>query len=130
MATSDLGLRVIQLNESYDDIVIVKALADLPGGRTLDVSNLPETATVIKAGNIIIEKPGSAPQALPVGDDGTYAALPAGFKPVGVLRATILKRDPRAAIITMGQINDAAAPARVTDALAQALPGIQFLYRQ
>lgn len=129
MATSDLGLKKVELNESYDDIVIVNVLGDIPGGRTLDTSNLADDVAVIKAGNVIIKNDTTGVfSALPI-TDGAYNALPSGSSYVGVLRATILKKDARAAIVTMGQINAAASPAKVTDAIVTALPHIQFLYR-
>ena len=60
--------------------------------------------------------------------DGQYATPAEGLEYIGVLKCSVLVSDPRAAIVTMGQINAAASPYPVTDTIKAALPNIQFLY--
>ena len=57
-----------------------------------------------------------------------YNSKDAGDEFVGVLKASILVSDPRAAIVTSGQINAAASPYPVTDTIKNGLPRIEFLY--
>ena len=132
MAQSTLGRKSTEIIDSYDGIVIVNALGDLPGGRTLDVSGLDEGTTVIKAGHVIV-KNDSTGEFLPLKvTSGAYVTLPESHSYVGVLKYSVSVNDPRAAIITMGQVNGAAAAtavgAPVTSEIKAALPNIQFLY--
>ncbi len=109
-------------------IVIVKDLGDIPGGRTLDVSGVASGTTAIKAGHIIIQKTADGSYA-PLGVSGdAYVTLPGGYAYAGVLKADILVKDPRAAILTIGQVNAAASPYEVTTNIKEGLPLIQFLY--
>jgi hypothetical protein len=109
-------------------IVIVKDLGDIPGGRTLDVSGVASGTTALKAGHIIIQKTAVGSYA-PLGVSGeAYASLPGGYTYAGVLKADILVKDPRAAILTIGQVNAAASPYEVTTEIKESLPLIQFLY--
>ncbi len=126
MATSTLNRDTHEIQSGLDSIVIVKALADIPGGRTLDVSDVASGVNVLKAGHIIIAKNGVY-KPMPV-DGSSYDSLPSGYSYVGVLKATISVKDARAAIVTMGQVNAAACPYTVTDAMKSALSNIQFLY--
>jgi hypothetical protein len=57
-----------------------------------------------------------------------YASLPASHSYLGVLKSTVSVKDPRAAILTMGQVNAAASPYTVTSDMKTALKNIQFLY--
>lgn len=112
-----------------DSIVIINALTDIPGGRTLDVSGLPSTMKVIKAGHIIIKTSAGVHKPLGLNDAGTaYASKGETDVFVGVLKASILVSDPRAAIVTSGQVNAAASPYTVTDTIKSGLPLIQFMY--
>lgn len=127
-ATANLNRDELEVHMGNDDIVIVRCLADIPGGRTLDVSGLPDDMEVIKAGHIII-KDSENWKPLPLNQAKTgYASLPANHTYVGVLKASVLKKDPRAAIMTQGQINAAASPYEVTSTIKNALPRIEFLY--
>lgn len=113
-----------------DNIVIIKALTDIPGGRTLDVSGLPSGMEVLKAGHIIVKTTATGVHK-PLGLTGSplaYDSKDAGDEFVGVLKASILVSDPRAAIVTSGQINAAASPYPVTDTIKNGLPRIEFLY--
>ena len=109
-------------------IVIINDLGDIPGGRTLDVSGVASGTTTLKAGHILIQKAADGSYA-PLGVSGeAYATLPEGYTYAGVLKADVLVKDPRAAILTIGQVNAAASPYPVTAEIKEALPRIQFLY--
>lgn len=130
MPIANLNREKIEVNDGLDSIVIINALADIPGGRTLDVSGLPSGTTVVKAGHILIQKnEDQSVLPMPLNSAGTaYASLPSGHSFLGVLKATVLVSDPRAAILTAGQVNAAASPAPVTSAIKSGLPRIEFLY--
>ncbi len=130
MTTANLNREKIELNDGLDAIVVVQAVSCLPGGRTLDVSGVADDVTAIRSGHVLVMD--TATKAVsPLGiEDGEYVAVPEGKKPVGVLKASVLKRDPRAAIVTAGQINAAASPAPVTEAIKAALPRIEWLYEK
>lgn len=128
MPTANLTREKIELNDGLDSIVVVQAISQIPGGRTLDVSGLAANVESVKSGHIlVIDTKTKAVSPLGI-TDGAYETLPTGKKYYGVLKASVLKRDPRAAIITAGQINVAASPAPVTDAIKAGLPLIQWLY--
>lgn len=117
------------VDTSKDCIVIIKALTDIPGGRTLDVSGVPASVKVLKAGLVIVKT--SAGVYKPLGLTGTplgYDSKDAEDEWVGVLKASIPVSDPRAAIVTSGQINAAACPYTITDTIKAGLPRIEFLY--
>lgn len=128
MPTSNLNREKIEINDGLDSIVVVQSLSEIPGGRTLDISALGEDVASVKSGHILVidEKTKHvSPLAI---TDGSYAAVGEGKKVYGVLKCTVTKRDPRASIITAGQINVAASPAPVNDAIKAALPRIGWLY--
>lgn len=130
MATSNLGRKTKEINDSLDSIVIVNALGDIPGGRTLDVSDVASGVTTIAAGHVIIKTSAGVHKPLGV-INGAYATLATGESYVGILKASVLVNDPRAAILTIGQVNAAAANKAVgapyTDAIKTGLSHIQFL---
>lgn len=130
MATSNLGRKTKEINTSLDCIVIVNALGDIPGGRTLDVSGVASGITVISAGHVIVKTAAGVYKPLGV-SDGAYNTLNDGEAYAGILKASVLVEDPRAAIITMGQVNAAAAKTAVgapyTEAIKSGLHNIQFL---
>jgi len=129
MPQADLIRESIEVEDGLESIVIVNALGDIPGGRTLDVTDVAAGTTVIKAGHIIIASNKGVMKPMPLNGGGTaYGSLPANHTYVGVLKATVTVKDPRAAIVTMGQVNQAACPFTVTDAMKTALKNIQFLY--
>ena len=129
MPQADLIREKIEVEDGLESIVIVNALGDIPGGRTLDVTDVATGTTVIKAGHIIIASNKGVMKPMPLNAGGTaYGSLPANHTYVGVLKATVTVKDPRAAIVTMGQVNQAACPFTVTDAMKTALKNIQFLY--
>lgn len=107
-----------------DDFVIVNALGDIPGGRSLDCTGF---TGVIKAGHVIIVSGTGVYKPMPV-NGSSYDSLPASHGYVGVLKATVSVKDARAAIVTIGQVNEAACPYPITDGIKAGLPLIQWLY--
>lgn len=130
MPEANMNISESKVVTDKDNIVIIKALTDIPGGRTLDVSGLPSEMEVLKAGHIIVKTTATGVHK-PLGLTGSplaYDSKDAGDEFVGVLKASILVSDPRAAIVTSGQINVAASPYPVTDTIKNGLPRIEFLY--
>lgn len=127
MATANLKRTSVEVDDGLDSIVIVNDLGDVPGGRTLDVSDVASTVEVIKSGHILI-KNDTTKAVKPLGvSSNAYVSLPSGYSYLGVLKASVLKKDPRAAILTVGQVNAAASPYPVTSAIKTGLPRIEFL---
>lgn len=130
MPEANMNISESKVVTDKDNIVIIKALTDIPGGRTLDVSGLPSGMEVLKAGHIIVKTTATGVHK-PLGLTGSplaYDSKDAGDEFVGVLKASILVSDPRAAIVTSGQINAAASPYPVTGTIKNGLPRIEFLY--
>ena len=126
MPTAQLNKDALLPDDGKDSIVIISALTDMPGGRTLDVSGVK--SDVIRAGHVLIQNKATKAIA-PLGVSGTsYDTLPEGNSYVGVLKCSVLKRDPRAAIVTAGQVNAAASPYPVTEGIKAGLPRIEFIY--
>lgn len=119
MPYAELDKDVLSVQNGKEGILIVKDLGDIPGGRTLDVKNVKAGVSVIEAGTLIIKNETGAYEPW----DGTTAST---F--VGVLKYGVLVSDPRAAILTMGQVNGKAMPVAPTDEVKAGLPNIQFLY--
>ncbi len=128
MQPANLNKENIAVNDGVDTIVITKDVADIPGGRTLDVSGVASDVTTIRAGHVIIKDDAKNTYKPLNVTGGAYAELPSGHSYVGILKASILKKDPRAAILTMGQVNAAACPFAITVAIKTALPQINFIY--
>lgn len=129
MPNANLNRETYQVEDGLDSIVIVNCLGDIPGGRTLDVSGVASGTTVIKAGHILIASNKGVVKPMPLNAGGTaYGSLPANHSYIGVLKATVTVADPRAAILTIGQVNQKACPFEVTSAMKSALPNIQWLY--
>lgn len=130
MPEANLNKESNMVDTSKDCIVIIKSLTDIPGGRTLDVSGLPSSVKVLKAGHIIVKNTATGVHK-PLGLTGTplaYDSKEEGDEFVGVLKASVTVSDPRAAIVTSGQINAAASPYPVTETIKNGLPRIEFLY--
>ena len=140
MGESDLGAYRRELTAAQDGITVVRALGDLPGGRTLEVEAYREALEAyarahpgeapmraVYAGTPVGRTAAGAYMALPMGADGAFT-LPAQVEPVGVVRASVPLDDPRAGIVTMGQVNWAAIPFRVPKALREAMPRLGFLH--
>lgn len=124
MATANLNKDKVVVDDGNDSIVIVNDLGDIPGGRTLDCTGFTGS---IRAGHIIITKANGDYAPLGV-TTGAYNSLSSGEAYAGVLKHSVTVEDPRAAILTIGQVNAAASPYPVTDTIKSGLPRIQFLY--
>lgn len=126
MSVVNLNKSADRIEDGNDAIVIINDLGDIPGGRSLDVTEI--TAEVIRAGHILIVND-STKEVKPLGVSGdAYVTKPSGWSYCGVLKHSVLKTDARAAILTIGQVNAAASPYPVTAEIKAGLPHIQFLY--
>ena len=137
MSYVNLNRDSVFVDDGNDSKVIIRDLADVPGGRALDVSGWDEA--VIRAGHIIKLTTATGEYA-PLGiSDGAYVSLEQGEEYGGVLKVTVLKAKPAAAkgqyirscvtaIMTMGEVNAAASPYPVTSTIKAGLPQIKFLY--
>ena len=126
MATANLNDTSYLIDDGTDSVIIVKDLGDLPGGCTLDVSGVDAAETVIKSGHIIMKDDTSGAYEPLAVSAGAYTETTTGKTYEGVLKKTILKSKPFAAVLTMGQVNKTASPYEVTSTIIAALPHIQF----
>ena len=109
-----------------DSIAVRKCLADIQGGRTLDVGGYTED--VIKVLHVIIKKSDGSYAPMPVSGKA-YASLPEGAVYVGLLKDTILTKKPAAAILTYGTVNETLVPYPMSGIMAAfkaACPHITF----
>lgn len=126
MSVVNLNKSADRIEDGNDAIVIINDLGDIPGGRSLDVTDVTED--VIRAGHILIVND-TTKEVKPMPVSGkAYAAKPSGYSYYGVLKHSVLKTDARAAILTIGQVNAAASPYPVTAEIKAGLSHIQFLY--
>ena len=136
MAVSELSKEKELVGDGNDSIVIVNDLGDIPGGRTL-----ANTKSADDEGNAIDYIPAGVP--VYIDTDGEYYAYVFGLgenneadttnmQAVGILKKSVLLSDPRAAIMTIGQVNGAAMPggsdAEYVADVKSDLPRIEFLY--
>lgn len=129
MAFVNLDRDEYLLDDGNAGKVIIRDLADIPGGRALDVTNW--SADTIKSGHIIKHNTVTdeyAPLGVTGSNNDEYASLEADEEYAGVLKVAVLKSKPAAAIMTMGEVNAAASPYPVTDTIKAGLPQIKFLY--
>lgn len=113
------------VDDGNESKVIIRDLADIPGGRALNMEGFD--AEVVRAGHII--KRTATGSYAPLGVTAeAYAEVAEGEELVGVLKVSVTKERPAAAIMTIGQVNAAASPYPVTEAIKTALPQIKFLY--
>lgn len=129
MSYVNLNRDSVFVDDGNDSKVIIRDLADVPGGRALDVSGW--TPEVIRAGHIIkhnVDTDEYAPLGITGSENDTYASLEANEEYAGVLKVSILKAKPFAAIMTMGEVNAAASPYPVSSTIKAGLPQIKFLY--
>ena len=125
MATVNLNRDSYLVDDGLDGKVIVADLADVPGGRALDMSGWDED--VLKAGHIIVHNT-STGVCKPLGLTGdNYADLGANEEYYGVLKCSILKAKPAAAILTVGEVNADCCPYPVTATIKAGLPAIRFI---
>lgn len=107
-----------------DGIVIRNFIHGLEGGRVLDTTGY--TAETIPAGVVVItDGNGTYKPLLP--SSGSYT-LPSGYSYVGIVACTVLTSKPAVSVMTMGAVNDAAAPYVYTSAVKSALPHIEFAH--
>lgn len=105
---SDLSLKKEFFSDGNDSVIITHDLADLPGGCTLDCSGLPEGTEVVPAGSVIALSQNGKYVPIPI-VDGELGSAEGNF-PVGILKRSVPVSDPRAAVLTMGQVNYKALP--------------------
>lgn len=122
--TGNLANEPYVVSDGNDSIVIIKDLADVAGGRTLNCAGF---SGVIKAGHIIVKDNASGDYEPLAVAEGAYTTNTEGKTFVGVLKATISVERPFAAITTIGQVNAVASPYEVTSAIKQGLPRIEFI---
>lgn len=126
MATVNLNRDTFLVDDGNEGKVIVANLADIPGGRALDMTGFDDE--VVKAGHIIKHNTQSNEYA-PLGITAEkYVSLSENEEYAGVLKASILASKPFAAILTVGEVNAAASPYPVTEDIVKGLPQIKFLY--
>lgn len=125
MAVVNLDRDSYLIDDGNESKVVIRDLADIPGGRALDVTGI--TDEVIKAGHIIKHNTVTGEYA-PLGiSNGSYAALGQNEEYAGVLKCSVLTKKAMASILTMGEINADAIPYPVTSTITAALPQIKFL---
>ena len=112
------------VDDGNESKVIIRDLADVPGGRALNMEGFAED--IVCAGHII-KRTIATDSYAPLGVSGNaYAEVAEGEELIGVLKVAVTKGKPAAAIMTMGQVNAAASPYPVTEAIKTALPQIKF----
>ena len=129
MATVSLNRDNYLIDNGNDGKVVITDLAGIPGGRALDMTGW--TPDTLRAGHIIKHNTVTgvyAPLGVTGSNSDTYASLDANEEYAGVLKVSILKDKPMAAILTMGEVNAACCPYAITDTIAAGLPQIKFLY--
>lgn len=136
MAVSTLSKEKTYVGDGNDSIVIVNDLGDVPGGRTL-----ANTKSADADGNDIDYIPAGVPVFMD--EDGEFYAYihglgngnevdPSDAMPIGIIKKSVLLSDPRAAIMTIGQVNGAAmqggSDSEYVGDLKEYFPRIEFLY--
>lgn len=129
MAYANLNKEGMEI-DGFDSIIIVKDLADIPCGVTLDVTSV--TDNVIKAGHVLVQNT-TTKVVKPLGiTSGSYDSKDAGEEYYGILKASVLKSCPMAAVLRIGTVNAAAAAkfvgAEITSTIKAGLPHIDFIY--
>lgn len=106
MAEANLTKQV-SVDTTNDNIVIVKMLEDMPGGKALDVTGWPHTT--IPAGHPIIKDDDGNYKPIALNAEGIAIDATKAAKTVGILTRTILTENPQAPIMVRGTVNEAAA---------------------
>ena len=131
MANVNLTGKREQIIFGKDDVIIQKHIADIPGGRALDVTGVTEE--VLYAGHPIITDGNGNYKPLAVTDTlgvKAYGSKPEGWSYAGLLYRSILTKKPSASILIAGVVNDAAVEIPYGDhkaAIKSALPNIMFV---
>lgn len=114
----------------FDSIIIQKDLTDIPGGVTLDVTNVSDD--VIPGGTVLKVDANGVVAPLGQSTPGTYDALDTGEAYYGILKYSVSKSQPFAAVLRAGTVNAGAAAkavgAEITDTIKAGLPRIDFIY--
>lgn len=129
MAYANLNKNGMEIG-GFDSIIIVRDLGDIPCGVTLDVSDFEEN--VVKSGHVLIQnKETKAVKPLAI-SEGAYASLGEGYEYYGILKASVLKSCPMAAVLRIGTVNAAAAAnfvgAEYDSDIKAGLSHIDFIY--
>lgn len=117
--------------DGFDSIIIVKDLADIPCGVTLDVTAV--TDNVVKAGHVLVQNK-TTKVVKPLGiTSGLYDSIDSSSEEYyGILKSSVLKSMPMAAVLRIGTVNAAAAAkfvgAEITSTIKAGLPHIDFIY--
>lgn len=115
-----------------DSVVIRQYKGGITGGRTLDMTDFPDSA--VKAGHIairVLDEDGKnyTYKPMPVAN-GAYGSLPANHEYCGVVVASKPADYPLVGIMDDGRVNDEAMPypltAEMRTALKAALPNLIF----
>lgn len=113
----------------FDSIIIQKDLADVPGGVTLDVTGYEGDS--ILSGHVLIKDANGAVKPLGI-ESEAYASLGEGEAIYGILKYSVSKSQPFAAVLLSGTVNAGAAEKLVgapyTDTIKAALKNINFIY--
>lgn len=127
MATAELSR---EKKITGDNGAIQQILSLIPGGVTLDFGDFE--GDLLQAGHVIYKegdkyKPvtitrGKYLYPLPPSRDGSMGEC------VGVLIRDVSKNDPRASILTAGQVNCGAVPFPIHHQMKRDLPRVDFLY--
>jgi len=105
---NDLTTAEQTFDTSADTVIIVAHFENIPGGKTLDVSRLPNTTKYIVAGHpVILETATKKAKALGISGT-TFEAVPAGHEVIGATRATVPYEKPFASVMVRGTINEEA----------------------
>lgn len=129
MGAIDIGWEK-EIVSGLDSVVIRSYVDGIKGGKVLDMTGFaPE---VIKTGHVIIKSNTDVYKPMPLNQDGTaYGDLPANHSYVGICVTTCewQKEGPLVGIMTIGEINDVAAPydfSTIAAAFKAAVPTINF----
>ena len=127
--TANLTYDTLTGDNGNDSIVIIKNLLSLPGGATLDTTNVLDGVEVIRAGHVIMQDDTTGDyEPLEIDETTeTYVTDTTGLTYVGVLVASVTVSMPMASIMINGAVNEVASPYELTTAIKAGLPLIQFL---
>lgn len=126
MSTVSLNRDSYLVDDGNDSKVIVRDLADIPGGVALDVTGWSPDA--IRAGQVI-KYNSSTKVYSPLGvSDNAYVSLEANESYAGIVKCSVKKDKAMVAVMTMGEVNAAACPYPITSTIASGLAQIKFIY--
>ena len=115
----------IKVNTTNDNIVIVKCLEDIAGGKILNVADW--TPVSIPAGHPIIKDDDGEYKPLALNAEGTAIDATKAAKTIGILKATILTAQAMASIMIRGTVNEAVAMFAIPEAAKTPLSLIRFM---